>query len=394
MTIFLFAFALSLTISSKVYAADSDFSNGITVDSTLDAVDANIGDTICDDGSGNCTLRAAIEEANSNTDVSTIKFSIPGSGVKTIQPTSSLPYITEQVIIDGYSQPGALVNTAVAPNPMTGTLLVEVDGSSAGTGVNVFYFGTGSDGSIIKGLVIGNFSQSIAINIAAPGVHVQGNYIGTNSTGTVAKPNEIGVSNDGSGGVGALIGGLNPADRNIISGNTDGPAANAAYPTTNWVIQGNYVGVAADGVSAIPNNSSGGAGAFSVDNCSNVLIGGDQPGAANVISGNNSYGIAPDNSPGLHIAGNYIGTDYTGAQAVPNLLGILMSGDQENTIIGGATTAEGNVVSGNIISGIIAAVGSGPTHIEGNYVGLNKSGTSAVPNGAGVLMAGNVVLGG
>lgn len=96
--------SLSLLKQDKnTSALDSDFSNGITVDSTLDTPDANIGDGICDDGDGNCTLRAAIAEANSNPDASTINFNITGTADftnnsqngYTIKPTSQLPNITE-----------------------------------------------------------------------------------------------------------------------------------------------------------------------------------------------------------------------------------------------------------------------------------------------------------
>lgn len=379
-----------------VRAADSDITNGITVDSTLDTADANIGDGACDDGDGNCTLRAAIEEANSDPDVSSILFNISGSGVKTIQPTSSLPAITTQVAINGYSQPGASANTAVAPNPLNGTLLIQIDGSNAGTDADVFYFSTGSDNSSIKGLVIGNFSGATAVKIKGSNISVQGNYIGTNPAGTTANPNEVGVNHDGTPGTGpgAHIGGLNPGDRNIISGNTDGPTATGGYPSTDWVIQGNYVGVGADGVTAIPNSGVGGSGAFSIDDCSDVLVGGDQPGAANVISGNIAYGLAPDNSPGIQILGNYIGTDYTGTQAIPNLVGIIISGDQENSVIGGSSVSERNIISGNTIAGIITGNSAGTLQIAGNYVGLNKNGTTAVSNGTGVLLAGTTVVGG
>ena len=74
-----------------------------SVNSILDTTDSNIGDGACNDGSGNCTLRAAIEEANSTGAADTIEFAIaPFDGsVKTITPATALPYITETVTIDG-----------------------------------------------------------------------------------------------------------------------------------------------------------------------------------------------------------------------------------------------------------------------------------------------------
>ena len=82
-----------------------------TVNVTGDGHDANPGDGVCQTSvPGNCSLRAAIEEANASPGVDTIHFNIPGAGVHTIAPSSAL-VITEGVIIDGYSQPGASPNT-------------------------------------------------------------------------------------------------------------------------------------------------------------------------------------------------------------------------------------------------------------------------------------------
>lgn len=87
-----------------------------------DTHDADLGDGLCDVnlfGSGQqCTLRAAIEQANATPGADVINFNIPdtfGTGVKTINvdalDDSGLPPITDQVTINGYSQPGASPNT-------------------------------------------------------------------------------------------------------------------------------------------------------------------------------------------------------------------------------------------------------------------------------------------
>ena len=86
-----------------------------TVDSTGDGADSDTTDGVCDDGNGECTLRAAIEEAN-EAERSTIKFDISGSGTQTIQPASALPTITKTVFIDGFDQPGARLRHF--PNPV------------------------------------------------------------------------------------------------------------------------------------------------------------------------------------------------------------------------------------------------------------------------------------
>ena len=93
---------------------------------TAGRADARHGDSICNvfaeftgNGSGaanppTCTLRAAMEEANAHGGHEQIAFSIPGSGVHRIEPVAALPMMTDPagVTIDGYTQPGAQVNTA------------------------------------------------------------------------------------------------------------------------------------------------------------------------------------------------------------------------------------------------------------------------------------------
>src|SRR6267142_6504943 len=54
----------------------------------------------------------------------TISFNIAGSGVQTIRPTSALPTITDPVVIDGYTQPGAGPNTLAEGDDAT--LLIEL----------------------------------------------------------------------------------------------------------------------------------------------------------------------------------------------------------------------------------------------------------------------------
>ncbi|NIR34973.1 MAG: hypothetical protein GWN07_02665, partial [Actinobacteria bacterium] len=51
-----------VVLSSTPLTAQSTY----TVDSTADGGDADTADGLCDDGSGACTLRAAIEQANAS----------------------------------------------------------------------------------------------------------------------------------------------------------------------------------------------------------------------------------------------------------------------------------------------------------------------------------------
>ena len=108
-----------------------------TVNSTNDGVDANVGDNVCQTATlGECTLRAAIGEANFAAGIDSINFNISGAGVKTILPNSILPDIIQPLTIDGYTQPGASVNTALTTD--NAVILIEIDGTNAGAGANGF----------------------------------------------------------------------------------------------------------------------------------------------------------------------------------------------------------------------------------------------------------------
>ncbi len=193
----------------------------ITVTGTGDAINAT---------DGVVTLREAITAANSNKNVSdvvgvgaygdnTIAFDIPGSGVHTIAPTSPLPAITNPVTIDGYTQPGSAPNTNPVGQGLNGTLLIEIDGENAGN-AQFGMINIQTDDSTVRGLVI-NRTQGEEIGFNDGGVGnnlIEGNYIGTDATGTTSFPGVAtgyGVfANTG----GNTIGGTTPAARNLISG--------------------------------------------------------------------------------------------------------------------------------------------------------------------------------
>lgn len=339
----------------SVKALDNNFANGITVDSTLDTADISIGNGNCDDGLGNCTLRAAIEEANSNPDVNTISFNIPGSGVKTIIPLTSLPEITQPAVIDGYSQPGASANTAEWPKPFNGTLLIDIDGSSSAVpisnGITI-----NSNNVVVKGLAVHSFSFD-GFNVNGNNNTIAGNYIGTDHTGLIDKGNsQRGVGNGPGTSYDLKIGGLSPQDRNIISGN-DGPGISPNVGHKAWKVMGNYIGLAKNGLSSVPNSTYGEAGGLSLDNDDDHVIGGSLSGSGNVISGNNSFGIYPDNTKNLIIRGNIIGPNWKG-ELIPNnpqLGGIgfpPLAGSITEVVIGGTSKLQGNTIAFNKGTGV------------------------------------------
>ena len=102
--------AAGILATSPAHAATT-----FTVNSTADAPDAFTTSNTCDTDvftSGDqCTLRAAIQQANATAGADTINFAIPGTGVETIAVGATglgtLPTITDPVTINGYTQTGA-----------------------------------------------------------------------------------------------------------------------------------------------------------------------------------------------------------------------------------------------------------------------------------------------
>lgn len=356
-----------------------------TVISADDGSDAARGDGICDNGNGECTLRAALEEANDMEGTDTISFSI-GDGSTTIRPTFYLPEVTDPIIIDGYSQPGAQEATAASP----ATLLIELSGDIAGDGASGLVLAPGSKGSIIRGLAINGFNGFGIWVRGSDNNAISGNHIGTSLSGNSAEKNwgygvQImeGASNN-------TVGGSQYSDRNVISGNAGGVMIDGPGSTNN-VVSGNYIGTDATGTVDLGNDPDCGVRiqAGSSDN----VIGGETAAERNVISGNEHDGIyvTEVGTTGNQIVGNYVGTDVSGTIAVPNTYdGIAVNyGSSGNTL-------RGNVFSGNLEAGIMLDDGHDNLFF-GNYIGVDATGTVALPNPSGLSLqnysSGNVVGG-
>src|SRR5439155_24509797 len=170
----------------------------------------------------------------------TVPFNIVGTGVKTIALTSALPLISDPLFTDGASEPG-----------YAGSPLIEINGSSAGTGKTGFVITAGN--STIRGLIINRFRLD-GIELASNGNdNIYANWIGTNNTATGASANlGVGIDINGTSG-NTIVGGTFTAAtasfsaKNLISGNTsDGILIQGPSATSN-TIKGNYLGLRADG---------------------------------------------------------------------------------------------------------------------------------------------------
>ncbi len=252
-------------------------------------------DTVANDGQ--TSLREAILYANTLSGSKTIVFNIPTSdpnyspvtGVYTIAPTSALPVITEPVVIDGTTQAGF--------DPGARRPVIELNGSNAGVAVGLNIF---AGNSTVRGLVVNRFSD-VGIFLQAGGSnHIEGNFIGTDATGSLALGNALSGVEISSGSASNVIGGTTVASRNIISGNRQGVQI---FGGSNNIVEGNYIGVDASGTAPIANTNWG------VDielNGSGNVIGGTGAGAGNVIAFNGSTGVRVASGVGNTVRGNSI----------------------------------------------------------------------------------------
>ena len=212
---------------------------------------------------------------------------------------------------------------------------------------------------------------------------VEGNYIGTNAKGTAALPNGTGVLL--SGGVYRnTIGGTSAGARNLISGNGVGVDVSGAVTTQNTVA-GNYVGTSPAGKGKIAN----GTGIRVEQDASANTIGGTAAGAGNLISGNTDAGVEIVGSVnGATVAGNSIGTNASGTGKLGNGVGVRLGPNADGSTVGGTTAAARNLISGNTGAGV-EIVDSSQDTVAGNYVGTDVSGAAALPNGSGVSVSGD-----
>jgi hypothetical protein len=395
-------------------------------------VNTNDGAGTIDDGK--CSLSEAIKAADNGSTSGTnctfsgsgtpytIQFSI-GSGAQTISATSQLS-ITAPVIIDGTTQPG-----------YSGVPLIHVDGSTTSR-INGLVFTTGSEGSMAKGLMVTGFSNaeiSIGVGNSTNYVTLKGNYIGTD--GTNALGGSMGV--DLEGGAYAQVGGPNASDRNIISGNslanvyfshngdhntiqgnyigtnasgsagisgsyadiwltssgTTGANANQIIGNvisagsgtygididsqydTNTVIQSNYIGTNAGGTSAIGNFIG-----IKMDYAGNTQIGGSGVGLGNLISGNQNDGIYDwTNAGSITIIGNKIGITPTGSSLPNSTTGIDLEGGASAQIAQNYIANNSNSVTLDATSTAASGPNNNNNCFINNSIGLSNanSGTAA-----------------
>ncbi|WP_435015990.1 hypothetical protein TA3x_003548 [Tundrisphaera sp. TA3] len=327
------------------------------------------------------TLRDAINRANQSPGPDTINFRLADP---TIRLNTFLPIIISPIAIDGFSQPGARANTlADGDDALPGVVITAPDDAPVFDAFTINR--TLSGGTSIRGLVINNLVGSAILvageaggNGSDGGVVIAGNRIGVDRDGTNRRGNGgQGIRLHATSGV--TVGGTSPADRNIISGN-GGSGIKIDVSGPNLIV-GNYIGTDRTGRNAIGNVLDG----IQINDSSSITIGGADPSARNILSGNGTNGegagvnIDGVGSRNNAILGNYIGVDRDG------------NGDLGNTLIGvfvgagaSGTTIRDNVITGN---------GTDDNSGVGVYL-YRSSGTTIDRNRIGTTAAGRALAGG
>ena len=260
-----------------------------TVGSTGDGADDDTTDSSCDDGNGECTLRAAIQQANADKG-GIIKFAIAGDGPHVISPATALPSVAKTLSIEGFSQNGA----------SRGTIKVKLDGTNAGDSANGITLA--ADGSSVRGLAIESFG-GVGVSVAGvSATEISGNIVSGNGShgisvvgtrtdrvlGTLVARNGIGADATGTMDVGNGGAGIyyeyaeeGSVLDNLISGNASHGIS--LHVARNWMAR-NRIGTTGDGDSALGND---GAGIHS-----SIKTGGANRIVENVIAFNGGDGVS------------------------------------------------------------------------------------------------------
>ncbi len=358
---------LLLGLLFSMPASAQDTGSTFTVDSTADDADVESGDGTCATAANACTLRAAIAEANKHSGPDTIAFNIPGEGIQTIQLTEGLPTLNDTsgpTTIDGYTQPGSSANTD--PLASNAAIKVEIKGNGHDPPAAGGFEGLtiSSPGNAVRGLAFYNLHKSIRLQGSdAHDNHITGNFIGTDATGTYFAPSGVQDPNlrysnglqVAGGAASNTIGGATAAERNVISGNAFHGVAIYDPGTDSNVIVGNLVGLDPSGSKRLSNMAHG------VDinaGASHNLVGGASSGERNVISGNGSTGVEVSHR---NLADPSNPVYPTGNELIGNFMGTDVTGELAPEY------------SQNGTRGVVLEDGAKSTVIRENVIGNNGS---------------------
>jgi parallel beta-helix repeat protein len=286
-------------------------------------------------------------------------------------------------VLSGNANGVAIENAGSTGNKVQGNVIgLGTDGSTLQNSTSGVRIALGATATVVgstslngvgRNVISGNAIGVSLRDAASQSNQVEGNYIGTDATGTKTRANGTGIlvfeANKNT------IGGTGSGAGNVVSGNTGVGIDVQGVANGGNKIFGNLVGTTATGTAPLPNASG-----IRLLNCTAANHVGTA-GGGNVISGNTGNGVNISNSNGQFVQGNVIGTTRDGSTAIPNgLNGVQVTGN--GTTIGGG---ESNLIASNTQSGVLVKSGTGNT-ITGNDIhdnggrGIDLGGNGFLPN--------------
>ena len=274
-----------------------------------------------------------------------------------------------------------VVDNKIVSNAVHGVVISNYADSSKPDGPLSNQIGVDGRGNVISG----NGYDGIRLN----GAGARDNAIVANHIGTAVD--DVDVEGNGANGVRIEWGASsNRVARNVISGNAQHGVFIRGAGSDRNVIADNFIGTDATGVQALGNGVYG----IALAAPGNVTVGPQfNEIDRNVVSANRTGIALLHGADNTIVRGNYIGTDLSGQKVVDddgNRLGNARDGIEifsDNNVIGGATAALRNVISGNLDDGIDIDRGSGNV-VLGNHIGADASGTLALGNGSDGIVIG------
>jgi CSLREA domain-containing protein len=355
------------------------------VNSALDTADARNGDGICADSQGRCTLRAAITESNWQKGANTINFNISGAGTApvAIQMTKAMSLIQDNsggLTIDGYTQPGAHVNTAtVGSNAIPG---IELRGlASSGTRDNGFFITSANN--TVRGFLMNQHYRSFYLDTDdAHDNYIVGNIVGFRASGAAQTNRGANGIRINTGAHANHIGTSALDDRNIIANYTH-PIDFYGPTTSGNFVQGNALCMSPSGMATAYCATGIDHNFGPKDN----LEGGPNPGDRNVIGGTSLNGIEVSHgwNPDTHKA--TMDWQNTGNQVIGNWIGFRGDGSYSADFLSGQNTPNSNDANGvNVYDG------SSFNTVQGNYIGARWDGINTMsPSSTGNIFRNNII---
>ncbi len=332
--------------------------------------------------SGSGSLDQAIKDANANPGLDQIQFNLPGTGPFNLATATE---VTDAVVIDGTTQPGyagkPLIGIGSNGSRFPNGLIVS-SGNSTIRGL--LFNGVRGDQTVTQGGGNGLWLKTQGNNV------IQRNWIGLDSLGTCTLDlrgncptgNTYGIRIENSSN--NQIGGTTSQARNVISSNV--AVGIIITSGSGNQIKGNYIGPDFTGLKRVGSNQG-----VQIES-NNNQVGGTEAGAGDLISCANGIGVGLFRAQGCLIQGNFFGTNPNGAATRgQNLFGNkneLNFTESSSNTIGGTVVSARNFFA-DLQGCVSLGVGSNDNVVQGNYIGVSKTGDAAVGYAGGISVSGN-----